>query len=112
MVGPMVLKMPLYVFDGINLDLYQSEDTLSDCLEEQDVEKDVYQCFDSEGYSIMLNVAKGSTDFVVKTVKGSLNIRGLIESLHRSLSAVGVSLNEELTLSDLQNLAKSTFDIY
>ncbi len=108
----MVLKMPLYIFDGVDLEMYLSEENLANSLEEQDVERGMDRCFDSDGFTVLLYVVKDKKDSTIKTFKGPQCIPEYTESLRRSLSAVGVSLNEELTLSDLQNLAKSTFDTY
>ncbi len=111
-ISQQALKMPLYVSDGVDVCIFETEFALNDCLEEQDVERDVYRCFDAEGNGVQLQVTGTKRETRIIAVPGAPCIAEFAAALKRSLAAARVEVNENMSLHQLQLLAINHLDVY
>lgn len=104
--------MPLYVFDGVDVTIFETEFALDNYLEEQDVKRDVYRCFDAEGNCVHLQVTGTKQATWIIAVPGAPCIAEFMATLKRSLAAARVEVEDGMSLHHLQLLTINHLDVY
>jgi hypothetical protein len=102
-----MVKYPVFVSDQGDLMIFE-KDMESGYLEHQDILRNEYRFFDSEGYCLQASISQG----VLTLHRAQFCMSELRQLLLNALQAVGQSVSSEMSTTDLQGRAMATYDTY
>jgi hypothetical protein len=108
----MDIAFPVFVFDGLALDIFTTHQSLVEGLESQDVARQEYHAYDSAGYYVRLTLDGKGWFAPIKAERVHRCADDFAFLLRATLSAIGVVTDNEADLETLQSLAASHLDIY
>ena len=102
-----MVKYPVFVSDHGDIIIFE-KDMESGYLEHQDILRNEYRFFDSEGYCLRADISHG----VLTLHRDQFCMSELRQLLLRALKAVGRPVSSEISMTDLQMCAMAALDIY
>jgi hypothetical protein len=110
--GPVVITYPLFVFDGLDVMIFNSEQSMAAYLEEQDVAASIYRAYDANGYCVRLRVDHLNAQYRIYAIPGKPCVGEFAVALRSTLAAIGTSFCEDKDIDMLKSLAVERFDVY
>lgn len=95
-----MVKFPVYAFEGQDLTIFSSH-IIPYVLENQDILRDIYRCFDSEGYCVHLQIINTKQEQQIPQ-RREFCIDEFRKALLHTLSFYVPTISKDLSLNELQ----------
>ena len=100
-----MLQPPVIIVEGDDILMFESADAAERYLEPVDVAAGTYSAYDAEGRKLEI-LTDGRIVQVLSSEQEPSHQRTLVETLHRSLSLIGDSVDSEISLPNLVERAR------